>query len=81
MCANITRALKITPLVEDDLKFLFDRLRAQQVIECLTAGYAVVVIVLAAVGDSNQMFDGCFCLRQLFAAEEALAPLGKQDAV
>lgn len=47
----------------------------------LAAGYAVPVIIHAAVCACNEMLNGCFSFRQCFATEEALAALGEQQSV
>lgn len=50
MSTDVTGALEVATLVEDDLHLFLDRLRAKQVVECLAAGHAVAIIVRAAVG-------------------------------
>lgn len=50
-------------------------------VERLAAGYAVAVIIHAAVCACNEMLNGGFGFRQCFAAEEALAALGEQQSV
>ena len=75
------RALKITALIQDNLHLFLDRLRAQQVVECLTAGHAIAIVVRAAIGAGKQMFDGSLGFGQWLTAEEALASLGEQQAI
>lgn len=74
-------ALKITALIQDNLHLLFDRFGSQQMVECLTAGYTVAIIVRAAVRTCNEMFNRGFCFRERLSAEEALASLGEQQTV
>jgi hypothetical protein len=49
--------------------------------ERLAAGYAVAVIIQAAVCARNEMLNGGFGFRECLAAEEALAALGEQQSV
>ena len=78
LLAEITWTLKVAPLVEDNLHLFFNGLGAQQVVECFAARHAVSIVVRATVSAGHQMFNGDFGFRQGLAAEETLAPLGKQ---
>ncbi|MBX7133820.1 MAG: hypothetical protein K1X67_14195 [Fimbriimonadaceae bacterium] len=55
--AGSVGALELTFLIEDDLEFLFQRHAAEQRVDRLAAGDAVVVGVASAIGTGDEVFN------------------------
>jgi hypothetical protein len=68
-------------LLEDDGELFLERHAAEQGVERLAAGHDVFVVVLAAVGDGDQVLNTGLFARQRLVAEEAFAALREQQSV
>lgn len=74
------RAKKISLLVEHDPNLFFQGHASEERIEGLATDDAICVVVRAAVGEGNEMFDARVGFRQRQFAKEAVPALGKKQA-
>ena len=68
-------------LAEDDRKLLFERLVAEQGIDCLAACDHILLGTCAAIGLCQQMLDACICFGKRLLAEEAVSALFKEESI